>query len=234
MMIIGFLLGLWRAVRAGRKRGLQPESVMDASLAALIAGIIGARLLFLALSWDEYHYGFLDIFRVWEGGLSFHGGMLAAVASVAVYLRRKRIPFLQMADLLAPSLALAYAFTRIGCFLNGCCYGTETHLPWAVRFHDPARDGALTVPSHPAQLYAFAANLAIFVILTRIEKLGRPRGCVFFAYLILYSVYRLAIEVVRKGATAEIAFAGLTEAQIASVALLAFGLVMLFRAGRTA
>ena len=227
-MIIGFLLGVARATKVAKKRKIDPERVMDAALIALIAGIVGARLLYLLLSWHESNYTFVDIFRVWEGGLSFHGGLLLALISVVVYLRRVKIPFLVMADLLAPSLAIGYAFTRIGCFLNGCCYGHLTNLPWAMRFNDPAL-GTLTPPSHPAQLYAFAANLAIFGILTRVEKLNQPRGFIFLAYLALYSAYRFLIEIVRKGATAEVVYAGLTEAQIVSAVILAISLIPLFK-----
>lgn len=220
MLIIGFVLGLARAVRVAKKREINPERVMDAALIGLIAGIVGSRLVFMLLSMDEHSYTLSDIYRVWEGGLSFHGGLIFAIIAVAIYLRRVKIPFLQMADLLAPSAAIGYAFTRIGCFLNGCCYGHATDLPWAISFRDATLGGLITEPSHPAQLYAFAANIAIFALLTRVEKLKRAHGFTFFAYIGLYSIYRFLIEIVRKGVTADIAFAGITEAQILSIALL--------------
>lgn len=132
-----------------------------------------------------------------------------------------------MADLLAPSVAIGYAFARIGCFLNGCCYGIATHLPWAVRFQDSEHPGELTDPSHPAQLYAFAISLLIFGILTRVELLKRPRGFVFFSYIVLYSVYRFGIEFVRKGVTAEPWILGLTQAQGVSLGMIAvFGALL--------
>jgi phosphatidylglycerol:prolipoprotein diacylglycerol transferase len=227
MIIVGFGLALWRATRVSRRREIAPERVMDAALVGLVAGIVGARVLFLLLEVPLAGWGvFAQVHRIWEGGLSFHGGLAAAVAAVAIYTRAKKIRFLSMADLMAPSLAIGYAFARIGCFLNGCCYGFETHLPWAVRFYDPAFH-QWTNPSHPAQLYAFAANLAIFGILTRIERLNRPPGFTFFSYLVLYSVYRFGIEFVREGATAFIWFAGLTHAQVASlVVIVVFGLTL--------
>lgn len=222
LMITGFLLGMWRATRVAGRYGIAPERVMDAALLALVSGIAGARVLFLLLlvpqdGWEV----FAQVHRVWEGGLSFHGGLVAAIAAVAVYARSARIKFLSMADLLAPSLAIGYAFARIGCFLNGCCYGVKTALPWAVKFLDPVTH-ELTDPSHPAQLYAFAASLGIFGALTRIERLKRPAGFTFFSYIVLYSVYRFAIEFIRKGVTAEVWFAGLTQAQVASLAAIVF------------
>lgn len=227
MMIVGFLLGVWRAARFARRRKDMPvDAVMDAALCALIFGIIGARLLFLILEAPEEGFRLGTFFRIWEGGLSFHGGLIGAVAAVAIYTRRKRIPLLAMTDVLAPSLAIGYAFTRIGCFLNGCCYGVETHLPWAVRFHDTVT-GGLTPPSHPTQLYASAANLAIFGLLTVFEKRSRGNGYVFLIYLGLYSAYRFLIEILRKGVTASVMMGGLTQAQVLSLAvMIAVGVVL--------
>ncbi len=228
MMVIGFVLGLWRAARVSKRYNIEPERVIDASLAALIAGIVGSRMLYLLMQVPVDGWSvFSEIHRIWEGGLSFHGGLVAAVLAVGAYTRLKGIKFLTMADILAPSLAIGYAFARIGCFLNGCCYGHPTDLPWGVSFLDPVTH-TLTDPSHPAQLYAFIISLGIFGILTRIERLPRPAGFTFFSYLVLYSVYRFGIEFIRKGATAEVWIAGLTPAQIASLAgIVIFGLALL-------
>lgn len=227
MIIVGFMLGLWRATKVCKRRGLDPERVMDAALIGLLSGIVGARLLFLFLQVPEDGWGiFAQAHRIWEGGLSFHGGLIAGIGSVALYTRAKKVPFLLMADVLAPSLAIGYAFARIGCFLNGCCYGHATSLPWAVRFLDPT-SGHVTPPSHPAQLYAFAINLVIFGILTRVERLKRPMGFVSVSYIVLYSVYRFGIEFIRRGATAEVWIGGLTQAQVASLAaIVVFGIAL--------
>jgi phosphatidylglycerol:prolipoprotein diacylglycerol transferase len=233
MIVIGFLLGLWRATKVSKRFGIDPERVADAAIISLLSGIIGARLLFLLLQVPQDGWGaFREAHKVWEGGLSFHGGLIAAILAVGIYTRVKRISFLKLADVLAPSLAIGYAFARIGCFLNGCCYGQETHLPWAVRFIDPVTH-TLTAPSHPAQLYAFAISLGIFGILTRIEKLQQPAGFTFFSYVVLYSIYRFGIEFLRKGVTAEVWFAGLTQAQVVSLAaIVIFGAVLVVK-GRT-
>jgi phosphatidylglycerol:prolipoprotein diacylglycerol transferase len=229
LLVIGFLLGLWRATRVSKRYGIPSSQVVDACVTVLLAGIVGARVLYLLLSVPHAGWGvFSEFLRVWEGGLSFHGGLIGATAALAVYVKIKRIPFLKFADLLAPSLAIGYAFARIGCFLNGCCYGVPTHFPWAVEFTDP-QSGHLTAPSHPAQLYAFAISLVIFALLTRVERWRRPTGFVFFSYLVLYSTYRFLIEFVRKGVTAEVWFAGLTQAQVASLAaIIIFGVILLY------
>lgn len=227
MMILGFLLGLYRAVRVSKSRGIDSSSVIDVSLYSLLAGIVGARLVFILLNWQSFHRSFGEMFSIWEGGLSFHGGILFAVGVIYFYTRVKEIPFLALADLLAPSLALAYAVARIGCFLNGCCYGTPTGLPWGVSFSvvDDAH-------RHPTQLYAFLAGLLIFVALTRVEKWRKPNGYTFFSFLALYSVYRFLIEIIRRGATAEVVSWGLTEAQVVSAVMLTGSVVALWRLGR--
>ena len=132
-------------------------------------------------------------------------------------MKWKGLSFWKCADLLAPSVAIGYAITRIGCFLNGCCYGAPTSLPWGVRFHE---HGFLTPPSHPTQLYATAANLLIFFLLTRLERLKRAPGFIFVSYLGLYSIYRFLIEFLRKGYSAQVSLFGLTQAQVASIVII--------------
>ncbi|MDO8682296.1 MAG: prolipoprotein diacylglyceryl transferase [Armatimonadota bacterium] len=228
MMMIGFIIGLYRAVRAAGKRGMDTSYVVDTALYALISGIAGARLFFILLNWPEFKGNLGSILSIWEGGLSFHGGVLFAVAAVYIYARSKRIPFMQIADLLAPSLAIGYAFARIGCFLNGCCYGIQTDLFFGVRFPD------LYDLRHPTQLYASAASFLIYLALTRVEKWQMPQGYVFAAYLAMYSVYRFLIEFLRKGATAEVLAFGLTEAQIVSIAIFVVAGIALWRIKRKA
>jgi len=227
MMVIGFVLGIGRAARVAKSRGIQPERMWDLGLVALVSGVLGARLVYILLNpppmlrggglprsiggWAE---SFRQFFEVWNGGLSFHGGIAFAMLFAWLFVRRVGIPFWVAMDVCAPSGALGYAITRIGCFLNGCCYGAPTTLPWAVRFND---HGTITPPSHPTQIYAALANLLIFYLLTRLEKIRRAPGFVLVSYLGLYSVYRFLIEFLRKGFTAEPWLLGLTQAQWVSL-----------------
>lgn len=222
MLVLGFLLGVGRAARAARKRGIPPERMWDLGLVLLIGGVIGARLVYVLLNLQTESFG--DFFAVWNGGLSFHGGVAFALLFGWLFVRRAGIPFWVAVDLCAPSAAIGYAVTRIGCFLNGCCYGAPTNLPWAVRFND---HGFITPPSHPTQIYAALANLLIFYILTRLEKMPRAPGFVFVSYLGLYSIYRFLIEFLRKGFTAVPWLFGLTQAQWASLAIMVASAVVL-------
>ena len=224
MMVIGFAAGLWRATRVCRKRGIEPERVYDLALIVLLSGVVGARLVFILINPDTE--SFREFFAVWQGGLSFHGGVAFALLCGYLYTRRAGLGFWKCADLLAPSGAIGYGFTRIGCFLNGCCYGAPCSLPWAVRFNE---HGVLTPPSHPTQIYASLASFAIFFLLTRLERQQRAPGFVFISYLALYSVYRFLIEYLRAGYSAQFWFGGLTQAQIASAAIFAVCAAALWR-----
>lgn len=230
MLVVGFALGLWRAVRISQRYKVSREQVYDLALVALLSGVVGARVVFILLNPETE--SFREFFAVWNGGLSFHGGVLFALLGAYVYARLSRLSFWQCADMLAPSVAIGYAFTRIGCFLNGCCHGGPTDLPWAVRFNE---NGMLTPPSHPTQIYATITNLLIFLVLARLQKLNRAPGFVFAVYLGLYSVYRFAIEFLRKGYSAQVWFGGLTQAQVVSLAIIVVAgaaAVVLHRAGR--
>lgn len=218
MLMLAFLAGTAVAVRLGRRRGISSEHVLDLTAVLLVAGVLGARLLYLTLEWDYFRENPTHIWRLWEGGLSFQGGLVAALLAGALYCRRRGLSFMTMGDVIAPGTALGYAIGRVGCFLNGCCYGAPTSLPWACQFHDPPVTGPLTPPSHPTQLYAALASLLIFAVLLMIFRRQRVAGQVLWAFLLLYSVYRFAIEFLRKGATAEVMGALLTGAQWACLA----------------
>ena len=223
MMVVGFTLGLVRAVRVAKKRQLNPDRVYDLALIVLLSGVIGSRLVYILLNLDTEKFS--DFFAVWNGGLSFHGGVIFAVVAAFIYAKRTKLAFMTYADLLAPSAAIGYAFTRIGCFLNGCCYGCPTNLPWGVRFLE---DGTLTPPSHPTQIYACIANLLIFFLLTRLEKQNRAPGYIFVSYLGLYGVYRFLVEYLRKGYSAQVWLLGLTQAQWVSLVMILASAVIIY------
>lgn len=226
-LMLAFGAGLLYLQRVARGSALPPEGAVDLILGMLLVAVVCARLLYIVLQWDSYGGNWRDWLRVWEGGLSFHGGLAGSIAWVAWYTWRHRLPFWWLADLSAPGVALGYAVARIGCFLNGCCYGTPTDLPWGVCFADPPLSRHLTPPSHPVQLYATLANLAIFGLLLGFLKRKRYDGQLFGLYLVFYSVYRFLAEGLRKGVTGEVLGLGLTEAQWASLAIAGVGFALM-------
>jgi phosphatidylglycerol:prolipoprotein diacylglycerol transferase len=225
-VLLGFLLGLryalWQIRRRPPAAGQAPitaEHIFDFSVIGLLSGIIGARLLYVLLDLGTYMKNPGEVLKLWSGGLTIVGGLLAGMLWAWWFCRKRKLQFLQLVDRLIPSFALAYAVGRIGCFLNGCCYGTACDLPWAVRFQTGSANG-WTEPSHPAQLYSTIANLAFFGLLHwRSQKPYKP-GEIFYGYLVLYCLYRFADEIVRKGASAEVLAYGLTQAQTAMLAAL--------------
>ncbi|MGC8834439.1 MAG: prolipoprotein diacylglyceryl transferase [Armatimonadota bacterium] len=221
MLALAFGLAVLWASRQASRRGVGVQTILDLSLWMLIFGLAGGRLLFVLLNRSAFPT-WLDIFRTWEGGLSFHGGLLGAVGALVVFAKRRGLNPWELMDLLSPAAALGYAVARIGCFLNGCCYGTPTNLPWGVAF--PGVHHAVRV--HPTQIYASAANFVLFAVLAAVLKAEPPKGVVFGLYLALYSVYRFLIEFLRRGATARVLAFGLTEAQFASAVLFAAGIAL--------
>jgi len=219
MVLIGLAAGVWWLNRTGRRHGLSAEDFLDFAIVVLLSGVAGARALSVLLHLPEYLAQPVTVLYIWQGGLAYHGGVAGALLGGYIFARLRRISFPLMADLSAPALALGYAIARIGCFLNGCCYGIQCDLPWAVTF--PAGTEAGGVPFHPTQLYACAASFIIFVILAKLQPRIKVRGNLFLAYLVLYSIYRFLVEFVRRGASAKVfaPLAPLTEAQTASIVI---------------
>jgi len=218
MMVVAFAAGIAWAAREARRRGLEAGLILDFSVWLILSGVFFARLVFVALdpalSWRDLPY-------IWRGGLSYHGGVLGGVLAAVVFARLRRLSFWTLADICAPSIALGYGFARIGCLLNGCCYGVPTSLPWGMRFFD--EQCSLTAPSHPTQIYSALASWALFGGLVAFSRRSKLTGSVFLLYLMSYSVIRFLIEFLRRGVTAQPLktpwLAWLTEAQLASIVI---------------
>jgi len=134
MMVIGFLAAVTVIRLLSRRFTKDPQHITNAALYALIAGVIGARIFFVVHYFDEFRGDLLGVFAIWRGGLELLGGVLLAIAVILLYIRYHKLPLRHYLDVLAVGLMMALVFGRIGCFLNGCCYGKPTELPWAVRF----------------------------------------------------------------------------------------------------
>lgn len=134
MMVIGFLAAVTVIRLLSRRFTKDPQHITNAALYSLIAGVIGARIFFVVHYFDEFRGDLLGVFAIWRGGLELLGGVLLAIAVILLYIRYHKLPLRHYLDVLAVGLMMALVFGRIGCFLNGCCYGKPTELPWAVRF----------------------------------------------------------------------------------------------------
>jgi phosphatidylglycerol:prolipoprotein diacylglycerol transferase len=243
MLALSFLIGIWVAGRRGKRFGIEPQYILDLSVYIILAAVVGSRLLYVVFHLGEFDNP-LEIFALWRGGATFYGGMLLAIFVSWVYVRKRRIDFLRVADVIAPSIALGLAFTRVGCFLSGCCYGKPTEHAIGVFFppdspagHSAAGEaialGVAQVALHPTQLYASAYGLVIFVILMALQPRLLKRGAMFGALLVFYGVARFTVDFFRYYEENARVLAGLTFNQVISVALFLLGLWLVFRPAPT-
>jgi phosphatidylglycerol:prolipoprotein diacylglycerol transferase len=226
MMAIAFIAGIWTASRRGLREGINPEKILDIGPWLIVGTIIGARALHVATYWHEEFADkpIWEIFAVWHGGLVFYGGLIGATLAGIIYAKLKHIALWKLADVLAPSIALGYVFGRIGCLLNGCCYGRECSLPWAIHFppgHETYPNGV-----HPTQIYDSLLNLVLYIGLAWLYRRKKFDGQVFATYLLCYAVTRSIVESFR-GDYSPIHIHGalhLTPGQLVSIGIFAVGI----------
>ncbi|MFM7107846.1 MAG: prolipoprotein diacylglyceryl transferase [Planctomycetaceae bacterium] len=222
MLLAAAAAGTWLSVRRGRAAGFEADTILGLGLWIFVAGLVGARLFFVI----EYH---AEFFRPGEplaeslaraafvpnGGLVVFGALPTAGLAAWWYARRHGLPLLRLADVIAPGLLLGLAIGRVGCFLNGCCYGGPTDLPWAVSFPpesppwlDQVQRGLLpepaagsappwTLPVHPAQLYAAIDAALLAAVACAVTPVFRREGAVFALVLTLHPLSRILLEIIR-------------------------------------
>ena len=134
MMVVGFLAALWLMRTMTKRSGQNPEWITNIALYALLCGIVGARVFYVIHHHDVFHGSPLEVFAVWKGGIELLGGVLTSIAVVWFFLWQKKLPKRIYMDVLAVGLMVVLGFGRLGCFMNGCCYGKCTQVAWAVHF----------------------------------------------------------------------------------------------------
>ncbi len=224
--LTGWLLARHRAAQAGS--GWTAADVDDMLTATMLGVILGGRLgyvLFYDLA--VYIHDPSEILRIWNGGMSFHGGLLGVMAAMFWFARKKGKTFWQIADFVAPTIAPGLFFGRIGNFINGELWGKPSDVPWAVVF-----PGAGPLPRHPSQLYEAALEGAVlFLLVWFFSRQRRPDGAVTGLFALGYGVFRFAVEFVRlpDAQLGYLAFGWLTMGQVLCLPLMAVGLWLLLR-----
>ena len=224
MTALGYVAAALYLLPRLQKIKLDKDTFWNLLFTTFMGALIGAKLLFIFVSWSEMDgtawQKIIYFVRNFRYGFVFYGGMIAAVAALLIYMRKKKLPILQTSDFMIVALPLGHALGRIGCFLAGCCHGKPTTLPWGVTFTDPHAMVApelLGTPLHPVQLYEAAGNLLIFFLLHKLYQHPHKNGTVLLAYIGCYSLLRFVLEFFR-GDFRGTYFWGLSPAQLIALA----------------
>jgi phosphatidylglycerol:prolipoprotein diacylglycerol transferase len=239
MMMVGFLMGGWLIDRELRRRGWNHEFAADITVAAVIGGVVGAKLWYVAATGDLG-----GLFT--RGGLVWYGGFIGGAIAVLGNGLRLGVPIRWTCQVTAAALPAAYALGRIGCFLVGDDYGVPTSLPWAVAFPQgipPTTAGVMArefgiplgqgvspdtlVGVHPTQIYEAIIMTGVFMLLWRLRTRERPAGWLFALYLMFAGTERFVVEFLR--AKADHIGGIFTLAQVTAVAIIALGGLLYFR-----
>lgn len=224
IVAVSFLAALWVAGREAKRKGIDPALVQDFAFYAFLGGLVGARLYFIAFS-DPLHYlrNPWEILAVWRGGIGIIGALAAGSVVALWYCRRKGIPFLRLADVIAPALPLGQTLGELACLATGDSYGARTDLPWAIVYTDPRALAPLNVPLHPIEFYEMGAYFLVFLLVWMTRKRFKVEGFAMLTYLAGYGVARFVVEFFR-GNPAILAW-GVPAAQVFAAALVLVSLL---------
>jgi len=235
------LIGVTLSQYLAHRRNVNPELVSDLAIWLVIGAIPCARLYYVLFQWDEYAQHPADIIAIWKGGIAIHGAMIGGLVAALIFCRLQKVSFWQMADLIAPSLALGQAIGRWGNFFNSEAFGRPTDLPWKlyIPYQNRPPEYKGYEYFHPTFLYESLWNLAVFILLMVLflrDIKGKPRlkiGTLFLTYLVVYGCGRFWIEGLR---TDSLMLGSLRIAQVVSLCSIAIGiigLVYLYKLGRS-
>jgi phosphatidylglycerol:prolipoprotein diacylglycerol transferase len=216
MLACSVFAGISLSLKRAKTRELEPEIIPDVAFILLVAGIIGARIYYVVLHLEDFEQNLSLIVNPFTGetfgfgGLVLYGGLIGAIGAGFVYLHIKKVSFLDYADVIAPSLGFGIFLTRIGCFLNGCCYGKPTKLFFGVHFPSDSAAGAFQrrvaenscvmeseIKLLPSQLFLSAGGLIIAFLVLFIGRKKLFKGFEFYVFLMLYAVDRFLIDFLR-------------------------------------
>ncbi|MGC8639264.1 MAG: prolipoprotein diacylglyceryl transferase [Isosphaeraceae bacterium] len=235
MLVLAFVGSTWMATWRARREKLDPEIILDMAFWIFLIGLVGARLFYCIQYWGRDIKSLLEVIQYWKGGIVYYGGILGGVTAFFVYRHFRPFPLRPYLDVMAPAIMVGTLFGRLGCFLNGCCYGDVCNVPWAVRFPKPSvawhdqwlnglipPDATYSSPLHPTQLYSSFDSLVIMILLLAFYPLRRRDGEVLGLLMVTYPITRFLIEYLRNDEG--VFFAGMTISQNISIALFLGGL----------
>jgi len=228
MYLLGFVGGFFMMCHVAKLRAMpiNKDTISDLLFYAVLGVVIGGRLGYTLFYNAKYYLSHpLEIFYVWEGGMSFHGGLLGVLLVLFLFCRRRQLPLLLVGDLAVAAVPIGLGFGRIGNFINAELWGRVTDHPWGVVF-----PGGGSMPRHPSQLYeAGLEGLVLFIIIYLLHRFGVRRGIPAFSFVFIYGTFRFLIEFVRQP-DSQLGFlwGGATMGQLLSLPMILFGLGGLF------
>ncbi len=226
LVALGMLAGLFLSVKEAKRRGIKADYFYDMFVIAVITSVIGSRLMYIVLYWDNFRGNFPDIFKVWEGGLVFIGGFFAALLGIFIYMKSKKLRFWEIADIMAPGMALGYAIGRQGCFLIGDHIGAPIR-----RFGIGSYFNGEDFLRHEVSLYLSLGALLIFFVLLFLKNKINVAGGMAFAFLGMYSVMRFFVDFLRANdleGFSDPRYFGLTISQWFCIVIFVFSIVKIF------
>ncbi|MBU2529941.1 MAG: prolipoprotein diacylglyceryl transferase [Elusimicrobia bacterium] len=218
LVATGYLLSAFYIYKRNHLLNITKEQISDILLYAIIAALLGGKLFYVVIFWDNYGLTFfekaLNALKDFRYGFVFYGGLIISTIFIYIYSKRKNINFLKFADIVAPAIALGHGIGRIGCFFAGCCHGKPTNFICAIKFNNPESlisSELIGIPVHPTQLYSSMANFIIFIILHFMLKKSLndnwKNGLIAASYFLLYSIARFTVEIFRGDARGNFIFA---------------------------
>jgi phosphatidylglycerol:prolipoprotein diacylglycerol transferase len=191
---VSFVVAIIMVKDESRRTGCNPDRMQDLCFWLLVAAIIGSRLLYVVANPSEFAEDPLEVFRIWNGGIAYYGGIVAAVIISIVFINKTSMPLGRTFDTLTPAIAIGHFFGWLGCFFSGCCWGSTSDLPWLVKIAYQDAIAAPTASTHPTSLYLATSHLAIFCVLLFFKQRRRFSGQMFWSYALLYGISRFLIE----------------------------------------
>lgn len=220
MVALGFLAGFLLAIFEAKRKNIKSDHIFNLGFYSLFGGIVGSRLLYVIFDWKYYSVNFWESFKIWQGGMVFHGGFFLAFLLDYIYIKRKKLNFWQIADLIVPCLALGIFIGRIGCFLIHDHLGITMKNPhfWAINYFNQ--------PRHEIGMYLSLNGLLMFLFFWFIRKRIKKVGLLFCLFLLWYSLVRFFVDYLRDF---EIRYLGLMPVQYISIIVFLFVLCLIFK-----
>ena len=215
MVVLAVVAIIGITLLEAKRVGIAEDHIYSLGAWAVVGGVIFSRVIHVIDKWDYYIANPRQILAF--EGLAVYGAVIGVILAIVIYCLVKKLSIWLIADLVSPGALVGMAIGRVGCVLNGCCFGLTTSLPWAVEYTCPTSYAPLGVPLHPTQLYHIIWNLLAFGVLWALRRRLKPQGSVFLIYLAFYAAGDLLIRFVREG---DIFLFGLQQAQLIGIIML--------------